>query len=70
MAKNKKVPDKKGFLFYRVDLMDEIEILNNQRSDDIEQNEWSNLYMIDCDRGFENGRLGCLCLETREEFYV
>jgi hypothetical protein len=42
MAKNKKVPDKKGFLFYRVDLMDEIEILNNQRSDDIEQNEWSN----------------------------
>ena len=42
MAKNKKILDKKGFLFYRIDLMDEIEILNNQRSDDIEQNEWKN----------------------------
>lgn len=34
------------------------------------KNDKRNLYMIDCDRGFENGRLGCLCLETREEFYV
>lgn len=40
MAKNRKI--KKGFLFYRVDLMDEIEILNNQKSDDVEQDEWGN----------------------------
>ena len=24
----------------------------------------------DCGCGFRNGKLGCLCLETKEEFYV
>ena len=30
----------------------------------------TNAYMIDCGCGFKSGRLGCLCLETKEEFYV
>ena len=34
------------------------------------KNHKKNLYMIDCGCGFNSGRLGCLCLETREEFYV
>lgn len=34
------------------------------------KNEKENVYMIDCGCGFKSGRLGCLCLETKEEFYV
>lgn len=34
------------------------------------KNEKKNVYMIDCGCGFKSGRLGCLCLETKEEFYV
>lgn len=32
--------------------------------------EKEKVYMIDCGCGFKSGRLGCLCLETKEEFYV
>ncbi|KIC05065.1 putative transposase [Ligilactobacillus ruminis DPC 6832] len=34
------------------------------------KNEKGNLIMCDCGCGFIDGRLGCLCLETKEEFYV
>ena len=34
------------------------------------KNEKKNVYMIDCGCGFKSGRLGGLCLETKEEFYV
>lgn len=34
------------------------------------KNTIGNVYMCDCGCGFKNGRLGCLCLETKEEFYV
>ena len=34
------------------------------------RNEKGNLIMCDCGCGFRNGKLGCLCLETKEEFYV
>lgn len=34
------------------------------------KNEKEKVYMIDCGCGFKSGRLGCLCLETKEEFYV
>lgn len=34
------------------------------------KNEKENVYMIDCGCGFKSGRLGCLGLETKEEFYV
>ena len=34
------------------------------------KNEKESVYMIDCGCGFKSGRLGCLCLETKEEFYV
>ena len=34
------------------------------------KNEKGNLIMCDCGCGFRNGKLGCLCLETKEEFYV
>lgn len=34
------------------------------------KNEIGNLYLCDCGCGYRDGRLGCLCLETREEFYV
>ena len=40
MAKNRKITNLKGFLFYRIDLMDEIIILDNQKSDDIQDYEW------------------------------
>ena len=32
--------------------------------------EKKNLYIIDCGCGFSSGRLGCMCLETKEELYV
>lgn len=34
------------------------------------KNRRDNLYMIDCGCGFPDGRLGCLCLETKEMFYA
>ena len=34
------------------------------------KNRKGNLYMIDCGCGFSSGKLGCLCLETKEAFYV
>lgn len=34
------------------------------------KNDLNNVYMCDCGCGFASGRLGCLCLETKEEFYV
>lgn len=34
------------------------------------KNKRGNVYMIDCGCGFSNGKLGCMCLETKEEFYV
>lgn len=34
------------------------------------KNRLMNVYMCDCGCGFQDGRLGCLCLETREEMYV
>lgn len=33
-------------------------------------NKLKNVYMCDCGCGFRDGRLGCLCLETKEEIYV
>ena len=34
------------------------------------KNKLKNVYMCDCGCGFKDGRLGCLCLETKEEMYV
>lgn len=34
------------------------------------KNKRKNVYMCDCGCGFRDGRLGCLCLETKEEIYV
>lgn len=34
------------------------------------KNKLKNVYMCDCGCGFRDGRLGCLCLETKEEMYV
>ena len=34
------------------------------------KNALKNVYICDCGSGFRSGRLGCLCLETKEEFYV
>lgn len=34
------------------------------------KNKAKNVYMCDCGCGFADGRLGCLCLETKEEIYV
>lgn len=34
------------------------------------KNKLENVYMCDCGCGFPGGRLGCLCLETKEEMYV
>lgn len=47
-------------------------IVGHTNTDDghIWKNRKGNLYMIDCGCGFSGGRLGCLCLETKEEFYV
>lgn len=43
---------------------------NNTEDGRIWKNSSENVYMIDCGCGFNSGRLGCLCLETKEEFYV
>ena len=42
MAKNKKVKYSGSFLFYRIDLMDEIEVLKNEKADEIGKKEWEN----------------------------
>lgn len=34
------------------------------------KNKIGNLYLCDCGCGYRDGRLGCLCLETKEEYYV
>ena len=33
-------------------------------------NAKQNVYMCDCGAGYRSGKLGCLCLETKNEFYV
>lgn len=40
---------------------------DNQR---IWKNAIGNVYRCDCGCGYRSGKLGCLCLKTREEFYV
>ena len=42
----------------------------NMGNGSIWKNKKENVYLCDCGCGFENGRLGCLCLETKETFYV
>lgn len=34
------------------------------------KNRRENVFLIDCGCGLSNGKLGCMCLETMEEFYV
>ena len=34
------------------------------------KNENNNLFMMDCGCGFESGRLACICLESKEEYYA
>ena len=34
------------------------------------RNDDENVIMIDCGCGFKNGKLGCLCIDTGEEYYV
>ena len=34
------------------------------------ENDNRTSYVVDCGCGFSSGRLGCLCLETKEEIYV
>ena len=34
------------------------------------KNQKGNVYLCDCGCGYSDGRLGCLCLETGEEFYI
>lgn len=33
-------------------------------------NDRHNVYLMDCGCGFADGKLGCLCLETKERFYA
>lgn len=49
-----------------------ISVCGHKNTDDgrIWKNKKGNVYMCDCGCGFRSGRLGCLCLETKEEFYV
>lgn len=42
----------------------------NQGGGSIWKNRIGNVYICDCGSGDKNGRLGCLCLETKEEIYV
>lgn len=42
----------------------------NMGNGSIWKNKKENVYLCDCGCGFENGRLGCLCLETKETFYA
>lgn len=43
---------------------------HRNRGKRIWKNEIGNLYLCDCGCGYRDGRLGCLCLETKEAFYV
>lgn len=43
---------------------------HRQKSNHIWKNSLGNLYVCDCGCGYRDGRLGCLCLETKEEFYA
>lgn len=43
---------------------------SNPRGSDIWRNSKGNVIICDCGCGFRSGSLGCLCLETGEEFYV
>lgn len=60
----------KFYLHYGI--ADYTSVCGHTNTDDgrIWKNRKENLYMIDCGCGFNSGRLGCLCLETKEEFYV
>ena len=42
----------------------------NKGGHHIWKNALGNVYVCDCGCGFKSGRLGCLCLETKEELYV
>ena len=42
----------------------------NPEGNHIWKNTLENVYLCDCGCGYRSGRLGCLCLETKEEFYV
>ena len=42
----------------------------NAENNHIWKNRKGNVYLCDCGCGFSSGKLGCLCLETKEEFYV
>ena len=42
----------------------------DEESGSIWINEQENVYMMDCGCGLPNGRLACICLETRERFYA
>ena len=43
---------------------------HSNRYDHIWRNRKGNVYLCDCGCGYSDGRLGCLCLETGEEFYI
>lgn len=43
---------------------------NDTGNGKIWKNTKANVYVCDCGCGFADGKLGCLCLETKEEFYV
>lgn len=43
---------------------------HSNKSNHIWKNINGNVYLIDCGCGFRKGKLGCLCLESKEEFYV
>lgn len=42
----------------------------NKGGGTIWKNRIGNVYICDCGSGDKSGRLGCLCLETKEEIYV
>lgn len=42
---------------------------SNPEDSDIWRNSKGNVIICDCGCGFRSGKLGCLCLETGEEFY-
>lgn len=65
-----------GDLWYKVFLHEGvsgyISICGHLNTEDgrIWKNKKGNVYLCDCGCGFEHGRLGCLCLETKETFYA
>lgn len=42
----------------------------NMGMGEIWKNATATSYVVDCGCGFASGRLGCLCLETKQEFYA